>query len=51
MPEPARDDCQPTLARKVVAVVLVIVFATAVGLFVTWRSAAPPPPRPVGVFP
>lgn len=41
----------PTRARKIVAGIIVAVFAVGVCWFVQWRSAPPPPPHPVGVFP
>ena len=45
------DDAPPTLARKIVAGVIVAAFAIGVCWFVQWRSAPPPPPHPVGQFP
>ena len=41
----------PTAVRRVVVTLVVAVFAIGVGWFVEWRSAAPPPPHPVGQFP
>jgi len=41
----------PTRARKIVAGIIVAAFAVGVCWFVQWRSAPPPPPHPVGVFP
>ena len=40
-----------TVVRRVVVAIIVAAFAIGVGWFVEWRSAAPPPPHPVGQFP
>jgi hypothetical protein len=44
-------DAPPTLARKIVAGIIVAAFAVGICWLVQWRSAAPPPPHAVGQFP
>ncbi|MDQ3621194.1 MAG: hypothetical protein M3463_01695 [Verrucomicrobiota bacterium] len=45
MPEPA-PDVPPSLKWKIVAALLVLAFAVAMGWLIEWRSAPPPPPPP-----
>ena len=51
MSDAAPAAAPPPLARRVVVALLVAAFAMGVCWFVEWRSAAPPPPHPVGQFP
>jgi len=37
---------EPTFAWKVIAALIVALFAAGICWFVEWRSAAPPPPPP-----